>query len=743
MKTTRTFSILFFLLFVSFVANSQVPTRVGWWKFDNASDMLKAEIGAPLELAGTQLSVPGPVAENLATQLDKGNYLTLTHGIAPNGGGTLVNEYTLQIDFSVPAIGVWHTFFQTDPTNGGDGDLFTKDATNAIGVGDLGYSSGTVAADTWYRMVISVRNGEFYKVYVNGALWLSSTAPTIDGRFALANVLLMFGDNDGDDALINCSEIGIWDVALEDYEVTQLGDAFGDRVRVRTKVGSWKFDDAADMLKADVGSALELTGTQVSVAGPEAGNLATKIGLGSYLKSTHGIALNGEDTLVNEYSIQMDFQVPEVGKWHTFFQTDPTNTSDGELFTKDGDNTIGTAVTGYSTNAITANSWYRMVIAVKNDNSFKVYLNGELWIDAAGQGIDGRFGLKKALLFFADNDGDDADIICSEINLYEVALTADEVAALGTDPSNAIPERVGWWKFDDFADLMKAEVGSPLVLAGTVETTTGPVAGNQAVSLGVGSNLAMTHGISFNGGGAMVNEYSLQIDFSVPQIGIWHAFFQTSPANGDDADLFINGGSSIPNTIGTATTGYSTNAVSADTWYRMIVSVKNGSFFKVYLNGEEWSAGAGQSLDGRFALADVLLLFGDDDGDDAAIACSEAGIWDVALTADQVAKLGDASTSPGTGIRNNVAGRSNDLGQNYPNPFSVSTTFPYEISKTGNVSFRILDLSGREMQLINEGIKNPGKYTLELNSNNLKAGVYYFQMKNNEQTSIRKMIVVR
>ena len=742
MKRKLLLLVVLFTLSVNFAAIAQVPTRVGWWKFDDAADMLKAEIGAPLVLGGSQTSVAGPVAGNLATQIETSSNLILTHGIAANLGGTLVNEYSIQIDFSVPQIGVWNAFFQTDPTNGGDGDLFLND-NNAIGVGDIGYSSKAISADTWYRMVISVRNGEFVKVYINGSLWKDGAGQPIDGRFALSSTLLMFADNDGEDLTIKCSEIGIWDVALEDYDIVQLGDAYGNRVRLRTKVGSWKFDDAADMLKADVGSPLVLTGTQESVAGPESGNLATKIGVGSYLQSTHGILLNGEETLVNEYSIVMDFSVPNIGVWHSFFQTDPTNTSDGELFTHNSDNSIGTSQTGYSTEFISANNWYRMVISVKNGSFFKVYLNGELWIDAPGQEIDDRYGLMSSLLFFGDDDAEDGEIICSEISLYEVALTMEEVTALGIDPANKVPERVGWWKFDDLANLLKAEIGEPLTLTGTQESTAGPVSGNDAVSVGPGSYLTMTHGISYNGGGAMVNEYSLQIDFSIPEASIWHAFFQTAPLNDSDADLFINGGSSTPNAIGTAATSYSTNTVSAGTWYRMIVVVKNDGFFKVYINGELWVESAGQGVDGRFALADVLLLFGDDDGDDNTILCSEAGIWDVTLTADQIAKLGNATTDPNVGVFNNKVNQNSDLGQNFPNPFTYSTTFPYKVSKTGNVSFRVLDIAGRQIESINEGVQTPGNYTYNLKANKLAAGTYYFQMTSDEKSSVRKMIVVR
>jgi len=723
------------LLFSNITAFSQVPDRKGWWKFEDASDLVKAEIGSPLQLVGSGSSVDGPAAGNKAIQIELGSYLNMNHGISPSGG-SLVNEYTLQFDFSIPEAGVWHSFFQTDPTNGSDAELFAN-TNNAIGVSAEGYSAKVVSADTWYRMIVSVKNGEFFKIYVDGVLWLDGNVPAVDDRFSLLSSLIIFGDNDGDDGIIKCSELGIWDVALDADQALALGGANNARVPVRTKIGNWKFDDSANLLKAEIGNPLELVGTQESVAGPTAMNKAIKIGIGSYLKMTHGILANGGGSMVNEYSIQLDFSIPENGKYYSFFQTDPSNSSDGDLFIKDGDSTIGNAATTYSTNSVSTNTWYRMVVTVKNGEFFKVYINGELWLDGVKQLVDGRFAISDKLLLFADNNGDDNPIICAEAAIWEVALTEAEVKELGADPSGLVPGRMGWWKFDDPSDLGKAEVGTFLKETGVNSSVAGPVIGNDAIELGVGSFLTMNHGIYGNGDGLMVNEYTLQIDFSIPEGGIWHAFFQTDPDNASDADLFTN----KTNNIGTQATSYTTNAVDPNTWYRMVVTVKNGSFFRVYLNGELWLDGAGQPIDGRWGLADKLLLFADDDGDDGLIDCSEVAIWDVALNADQVAILGNAKTIVTAIAKQNSGINTSDLEQNYPNPFSYSTIFPYEVQKSGNVSFFILDMAGKEMKVINEGKLLPGKYNLEINSEKLNSGIYFLQMKSDQGIITRKMIV--
>ncbi len=200
------------------------------------------------------------------------------------------------------------------------------------------------------------------------------------------------------------------------------------------------------------------------------------------------------------------------------------------------------------------------------------------------------------------------------------------------------PARKGWWKFDDAANLLKAEpgFGSDLELVGSHQASAGPVAGNGAVRIGRGSYYKMTHGISANGGGSYVNEYSLQIDFKISTQGLWHCFFQTNPANSNDGDCFINPGGNI----GVAATGYADYVVKPNEWYRLVISVKNGAHYRYYLDGQLVLNGIVQSVDGRFALDNTLLMFADEDGEDGEIDCAELAIWDRPLTDEEVKQLG-------------------------------------------------------------------------------------------------------
>lgn len=509
---------------------------------------------------------------------------------------------------------------------------------------------------------------------------------------------------------------------------------------VPDRVGWWKFDNASDMLAATIGQPLALTGSQESVSGPGTGNLATLIGPGSYLSMTHGIAPNGGGTLVNEYSLQLDINIPEGALWHAIYQTTPECNDDAELFINT-DNFLGAWRYGYSAEAIVPGTWYRVIVSVKNGEFFKIYVNGALWVDGTGQELDSRDALQAVVVLFGDDDGEDNAVKCAEAGIWNVALTAAEALELGDATGGGggpvVPAKKGHWTFDNAQDMLAATIGEPLTLTGTQASVNGPATGNLATEIGVGSYLTMTHGIAPNLGGAYVNEFSVMIDFAVPEVGIWHAFIQTNTTNSNDADLFSN----TNNAIGVGDVGYSENVIAGSSWYRMVLSVKNDNFFRIYINGELWLDGAGQPLDGRYGLDPVLNIFADDDGDDGLIQCAELAIWDVALTAEEAALLG--SVSGNTGIADNKSSFTNDLGQNYPNPFSQSTSFPYEVVKSGKVSFSVTDLSGRLVKTADAGVKTPGSYTFNLDANDLPAGFYNVRMTVNERSSTRKIMIVR
>jgi hypothetical protein len=217
------FAILVFFLQFSIFVHAAVPERKGWWKFDNSATLVQAEVGfgSDLIIQGSQTAATGPEEGNGAVLIGPGSYYKMKHEIQPVSG-LLVNEYSMQFDFKIPASGIWHSFLQTTIKNNNDGDLFINPTGN-IGVAAIGYTSYSVKPDEWYRLVITVKNGDIFNYYLDGNIVLQGAAQPVNGRFSLDSLLLVFADDDGEDGNIICSELAIWDKALSSHQAKELG----------------------------------------------------------------------------------------------------------------------------------------------------------------------------------------------------------------------------------------------------------------------------------------------------------------------------------------------------------------------------------------------------------------------------------------------------------------------------------------------------------------------------------------
>lgn len=213
------------LSFSSFAAASY-PPPVGLWKFDDPGNLLLAAIGLNLSQARTHTAIAGMDAGDGAVVDPVGSYYSCTHGIVPTGGHAYVNDWSLMLDVKIPtaSLGKWMSFFQTNMTNSNDGDCFVA-LNGTIGLSETGYSSNSLIAETWYRIIISVSNSNFYRIYVDGMLWLDGTPQPIDGRFSLGPKILLFADENGEDATVYCTNIALWNQALTGQHALSLGRA--------------------------------------------------------------------------------------------------------------------------------------------------------------------------------------------------------------------------------------------------------------------------------------------------------------------------------------------------------------------------------------------------------------------------------------------------------------------------------------------------------------------------------------
>ncbi|MBZ0178740.1 MAG: T9SS type A sorting domain-containing protein [Melioribacteraceae bacterium] len=83
------------------------------------------------------------------------------------------------------------------------------------------------------------------------------------------------------------------------------------------------------------------------------------------------------------------------------------------------------------------------------------------------------------------------------------------------------------------------------------------------------------------------------------------------------------------------------------------------------------------------------------------------------------------------------------LNGNYPNPFNPSTKIRYEIAKGSNVKLTVFDILGNKIKTLVDDFRNIGKYEIEFNAQELSTGVYIYQLKVNDFTESKKMILVK
>jgi hypothetical protein len=92
---------------------------------------------------------------------------------------------------------------------------------------------------------------------------------------------------------------------------------------------------------------------------------------------------------------------------------------------------------------------------------------------------------------------------------------------------------------------------------------------------------------------------------------------------------------------------------------------------------------------------------------------------------------------------NNVIKNSFTLSQNYPNPFNPTTNITYSISKQSLVKLELFDILGRKVKTLVNKYHSIGLYHYELNMSNYPSGIYVYKLSNENNSIIKKMILLK
>jgi hypothetical protein len=94
-----------------------------------------------------------------------------------------------------------------------------------------------------------------------------------------------------------------------------------------------------------------------------------------------------------------------------------------------------------------------------------------------------------------------------------------------------------------------------------------------------------------------------------------------------------------------------------------------------------------------------------------------------------------------------------ELAQNYPNPFNPSTKIKFSIPRSdspllggargGFVTLKIYDVLGNEIATLVNEEKHAGTYEVYFNSTDLPSGIYLYRLQANNNSLIKKMVLLK
>ena len=430
--------------------DAPVPEPVGCWTFDNTDNLLAGTATATLQgakhtkgsVTATDnpqsagiTAVAGPEEGNGAVSVPVNSSLLMTTNLE----AVSLSTYTWLMDIHVANTSGYTGLYQNDLTNTKDGSLFIYNGTVGKNAGNLGYN-GMLTSTGWHRIVFAVKDSKA-RLYIDGSLVGQSASASID-NWLMSTGALFFADDDGEESIVDVAEIRFWDKMLTKGQIAGLGGAGGyvaPEVVIPEALGTWTFDNA-DNLMAGTGTAT-LQGTThtrgnvkvagnladagiVPVTGPSAGNGAVYVPKNSSLLMTSNL----EATTLSTYSILWDVKSDNYSPFTPLLQNALDDSKDGSLFINR--NMVGLNAGGLGYHGTLSNGkWHRIVFVVEN-NYAKVYVDGAK-VGASSSAISQHWQLSTGALFFADEDGEEEDIMTAEIRFWDSALKESEVYQLG------------------------------------------------------------------------------------------------------------------------------------------------------------------------------------------------------------------------------------------------------------------------------------------------------------------------
>jgi hypothetical protein len=112
------------------------------------------------------------------------------------------------------------------------------------------------------------------------------------------------------------------------------------------------------------------------------------------------------------------------------------------------------------------------------------------------------------------------------------------------------------------------------------------------------------------------------------------------------------------------------------------------------------------------------------------------------VSTNYIAKYSCSGSTPvGEDKTENIEPDNFRLEQNYPNPFNPTSTIRYDVPSATFVKISVYDILGREIRVLVNEQKNPGRYEIVFDAKDLASGLYFYTIRTEGFTQIKKMIL--
>jgi hypothetical protein len=129
-------------------------------------------------------------------------------------------------------------------------------------------------------------------------------------------------------------------------------------------------------------------------------------------------------------------------------------------------------------------------------------------------------------------------------------------------------------------------------------------------------------------------------------------------------------------------------------------------------------------------------------GDNYKIQVISESNTDLSGISENVFSIKDAPT--GIVESENFVPHGYSLGQNFPNPFKLTTTITYSIQKSGFVTLHVYDLTGRKVRTLVDEFQEYGVYSTYFKADDLPSGIYFYKLRAREEfVGLKKMQLIR